>query len=147
MEIVKVQLIERLQGNCWGCAHSLRETESPIRLQQLAVYPNPTNPTHRPRYLPKGTVKQRGSQPLPARGRNCTALLVAARVRSWSRGVRQAAEQPRSSRHWQRARENCFAVCKGMEGGSVISSDIKATRKLLESSFYKSPFEKHLPSP
>lgn len=43
--------------------------------------------------------------------------------------------------------ENCFAVCRSMEGGSVISSDIKATRKLLEPSFYKSPSEKYLPCP
>lgn len=67
------------------------------------------------------------------------------------RGVRQAAEQSaclNAGRLRRAAREGkllCFLRKDG--GGSIISSDIKATRKLLESSFYKSPFEKHLPSP
>lgn len=152
METVKVQLIERDREEITEamCIHS-RSLKAPslsngwLRIQTQLI----------PHNIP-GTSRNR----LRGGVAHSHSLLEAETVRLSSqqlefvvrgRGVMQAAEQTaclNAGRLCRGAHEGillCFLQKDG--GGSVISSDIKATRKLLESSFYKSPFEKHLPSP
>lgn len=136
---------ERRRRSHQGCVHSLGDSQSPIPLQRLLIQ-TPLIPQN----VPGSSRTARDTALLTVTlcsGRICKTRLTAARVCSWGPVAAEQLVSTPTCCAGERARENCFTFCKRIEGGSVISSGIKARRKLLEFPFYKSPFEKHLPSP
>lgn len=149
MGTVEVQLIERDREEVTKavCIH-LETPKAPSLSNGCSSKPSSS---HRMSQVsPEWPVMQHSSQPPSAQAGSVKLCSQKLEFVVQGQGVMLAAEQPVSTPaccSGERTRENCFTFCKRIEGGSVISSGIKATRKLLESPFYKSPFEKHLPSP
>lgn len=120
METVKGQLIARERK-------SLRPRPLTAARGAPAAYPNLPHPTQRPGHLQEGS--EAPSTACPAQGRHTGTGSAPLRLH-------QAAHEGK-----------LLHFCSRTEGGSIMSCDRKAMRKLLGSSSYKSPLEKHLPSP